>query len=823
MTIFKHTFWWCIFLLLMLMSLVVAVSNNLSRLVTLVNIIKPGMIQAQHLEGSLFSHISFDTFEYQDKRIHIRLNHGEMRWQLVSLRHPEIIVTRIQIDTVNIASQKGLEQQTKSVPSYNITLPFVKVSIQNLKINHLVMDDYLVNAIGVQAYYSPERWSIPKFQAEYEKVKLSLHADGQIGGAYPITIKLSAMPLKHTDHDAVQGQFSLVGDRSLYQWEGKLTGVAPIESRGTLRFIQDKKLVTLQGSWGDNRLNVEGDFPNRLQYNLSIPNPSILYPRFSGLKTSILATGNVQNNEGFILIKVAPGTYEPPKDSGMSFIKFEGGQLRLNLSHKMLAATGKLAIDHDKVIDIDLHLPQFQFSNNMNDQVIHGKINLSVRSLDFLNHFTKEAENIRGQALATFVLSGKLKHPEIEGTLALSNAELDLPAFGLHLRPITATLKNHGNQWSALASLGAAGGEHLDIKGEGQLFPDITGKITLIGDNFPALKTEEYHVTLSPKLTMDLQPDGYLITGSVTIPQATLKLPTFIKTTYLTDDVVVVKARSPAPTVPLTTKVDIQIKTGPNVFIDVQGLQGHVDGSLQVNQTPARPMYATGELAIRDGTYKAYNQDLTIDHGKLLFYGGPISNPIINLRAGRTFDKSSRLNSSDQLFDFNATNLQTIDFGDRLIVGVAVSGHINDPKISLFSVPATLSQADILSMLLIGKPASQASGASGQLLLTAVSAMNLDSGTKGAQLLNQFKSLGIDLDIKNSTQFNSKNNTNESRTGVVAGKAISNRLYLSYSMGLFIENSNVLTLKYLLNKYFSLQVTASDSGNGMDLLYNNHS
>jgi translocation and assembly module TamB len=53
----------------------------------------------------------------------------------------------------------------------------------------------------------------------------------------------------------------------------------------------------------------------------------------------------------------------------------------------------------------------------------------------------------------------------------------------------------------------------------------------------------------------------------------------------------------------------------------------------------------------------------------------------------------------------------------------------------------------------------------------------------------------------------------------VIGKSLSKRLYVSYNRGLRQTDANVLTLKYLLSTFFSLQVTASDAGNGIDLLY----
>ena len=149
-----------------------------------------------------------------------------------------------------------------------------------------------------------------------------------------------------------------------------------------------------------------------------------------------------------------------------------------------------------------------------------------------------------------------------------------------------------------------------------------------------------------------------------------------------------------------------------------------------------------------------------------------------------------------------------------------MTGHLNAHKIKLFSIPANLSQADILSMLLLGKPASQASKSGGQLLLTAISSMNLDTGTKGLQLLSQLKqTLGIDFNLQNNTRYNQATSPNADNTALVVGKSLSKRLYLSYNIGLLQTDSNVFTLKYLLNKFFSIQVTASDTGSGLDLLY----
>ena len=193
----------------------------------------------------------------------------------------------------------------------------------------------------------------------------------------------------------------------------------------------------------------------------------------------------------------------------------------------------------------------------------------------------------------------------------------------------------------------------------------------------------------------------------------------------------------------------------------------------------------------------------------------------MHIRAIRTFKKSdTNIANSNQLLDFSAASIDTTDVSSQTTVGVELSGRLNAHKIKLFSIPPTLSQSDILSMLILGKPASQASKAGGQLLLAAISSMNLDSGSKGLQLLEQLKqTLGVDFNVQDNPRYNQAASQTGDNTALVVGKSLSKRIYLSYNIGLMQNNNNVFTLKYLLNKFFSIQVTASDTGSGLDLLY----
>jgi translocation and assembly module TamB len=453
------------------------------------------------------------------------------------------------------------------------------------------------------------------------------------------------------------------------------------------------------------------------------------------------------------------------------------------------------------------------------NQTIDGKLNLQLQSLNFLEGLSKAGERLAGQLQIKLTAKGSLTKPVVAGELVFTNGSLSVPKSGLVFSPITAKLQSSNKHWQAQGSM-STGGHALTLKGQGNFSPQLSGQLNIQGENFPVIKTTGYVVNLSPQLTLVFNPTSFAITGTILIPSAQLKPISFSNTTNLSEDVVFVKKESATAPNPFNINTDVQIKMGQDVALDVKGLHGFLDGAIHVKQLPHGALSGIGELTIRDGKYKAYGQDLIVDEGQLLFTGGPIDNPSIRLRAIRKFSSTNSNEGSKQLLDFSAASLDTVDITSETTVGIELSGRLNASKIKLFSIPPTMSQSDILSMLILGKPASQASKSGGQLLLAAISSMNLDSGTKGLQLLDQLKqSLGIDFNLQNNPKYNQGTNQLGDGTALVVGKSLTKRIYVSYNVGLLQTDSNVLTLKYLLNKFFSIQVTASDSGSGLDLLY----
>ncbi|WP_165474678.1 translocation/assembly module TamB domain-containing protein [Legionella nagasakiensis] len=573
-------------------------------------------------------------------------------------------------------------------------------------------------------------------------------------------------------------------------------------------------------SLGANHLEINGTSIYQWQATASLPQPMLFHPALANLQTTLISDIKVTGpQQGKLTLTMTPGIYQSTLDKTLPPLRFQGGQLTANLSATGLKAAGHMQIDRHKQLDFNGQLPEFRLDDiDATKQTIQGTLNLHIDSLDFLAGVSPAIEKPHGRLDLKLSAEGKLNNPIVKGDITLNKASVFLPKLNLALSPIQAKLLTHGTQWTATGSIGAQS-KTLTMEGKGAFAPEMNGSITINGEQFPIVQTSEHKVHVSPSLSLDFKPDLIDIKGTILVPSANLKPINFSSSIDLTDDAVFVSDKQ--ETSPFNINADIELKMGQQVALDVKGLHGFLDGALKIRQIPQSEPFAVGELTIRDGKYQAYGQDLTIEEGQLIFTGGKISNPGIRLRAVRYFkNATANFASSNELFDFSSGNIQSINLGNKTTVGIEVSGRVDSPEIKLFSIPANLSQADILSMIILGKPASQASRSGGQLLLTAISAMNLDSGTKGLQLLDQLKqTLGFDFNIQSTSQYHQETNEVTDSTAFVVGKAITNRLYLSYNIGLFQEDSNVLTLKYLLNKFFSIQVTASDSGSGMDLLY----
>jgi len=770
----------------------------------------PGKLSVSGLSGRLIDQLAVEELTYTDQRGTVHMQQVDLHWRLRDLLHRQLNIDHLRIATVHYAGKEIKTLDLQAQASREVIL------IERL---NFVYSDQAVSLMG-EIQPSP---TLPLNALLTLKNQGKIRLTGDLK-RYELKGRLAAFQIKGNLDDGSRFQLLLSPDNAAIQpvhingnvangtfYARLLTQYNDNKLEGILRYADET--LHASANLGLNQVQVDGKFPSQLTLSARLPNPALLHPVLGPLKTSINISALLQDLQtGKLTVTIGKGEYEK--------ILFEGGQTVANLNAKGLDIKGQMNMDKDRIIQLSVNLPRFKLTAiNPATQALRGRIRFDINSLAFLKDLNPAIGEAQGKLQALLNLAGTLKKPRMEGDLKLLQARLSLPKLGIVLNPVQLDLHSKDNQWTVKSSL-VSNGHALAINGSGDFAPVVKGLLSIQGEMVPVVNTVEYVISASPKLTFEFTPSSLKMRGELLIPKAQIKPRAFTETVSLSDDVVFVTQANPAPN-PYNIDTDIQVTMGDEVVLGVKGLQGFLGGGVRVQQIPKGPMTATGELSIREGKYRAYGQDLLIEQGQLLFTGGLIENPGIRVRATRQFKSTSNtLAESSQIFNFNSNSAQSLDFGGKITVGIEVLGRLSKPKVRLFSIPSSMSQADILSMLLLGKPASQASQSGGQLLLTAVSALNLDAGSGGVQLLGQLKQkLGIDFNLANNTQYNQKTNQSTDNTAVVIGKSLSKRLYASYNVGLSQNDSNVLTLNYLLNKFFSIQVNASTTASGIDLLY----
>ncbi len=408
--------------------------------------------------------------------------------------------------------------------------------------------------------------------------------------------------------------------------------------------------------------------------------------------------------------------------------------------------------------------------------------------------------------------------------VALVSDSADVPPLKLVLRHVQ--LKAQGNTSGVMNWQGQAqsGQGVLYLKGTTALretaFPT---QFTLTGNNITVSNTNNYQIMATPDLRASYINKRLSVSGAILIPAAQIDLGGENGSAVeLSKDVVFV-GDDHKTTAELPIFASIQLKLGDRVHLHYEGLQTQLRGQLMINDAPDQATTGNGQINFVNGNYTYYGQTLKIRSGSQITFSGAVDNPILNIQAVKQVEAVP--DTPGSAGDIVPTNTELSSMAVlpgqplKIMVGVSVQGNVKSPQISLFSEPAILNQTDILSYLVVGQPSSQLGAGSAGALFSAISSMNSGGAGQLKETLQSLqKTVGVDFNVQSGAYVNPATNQTEQNTSVVLGKALSPKLYISYSVGI-LEELNALQVRYLLSKYWTLQSTSSTLGNGVDLLY----
>ena len=404
--------------------------------------------------------------------------------------------------------------------------------------------------------------------------------------------------------------------------------------------------------------------------------------------------------------------------------------------------------------------------------------------------FPGTVQESRGNMDLDLQVDGPWKKPNLKGTIQFTNAGAFLPGLGIRVEDLSTRCQVR-NEQILIESFQARSGQGR-IEGNGAIWlknwevQRYEGKIW--GDKFQTFYLPDLRIQSSPKLNFQGDLKNLSVRGEVLLPEVLIHAVAPSGMVRPSSDVVIIDQ-------PLTRAgsfsldMEVRMVLGDRVMVKAGGIDARFAGNLDVKTVSVKSdqITARGEIRVVEGTYVGYGFNLRIDRGRLIFAGGPVDNPALDILALR------RTDDLESFYDIK--------------VGVTILGNLKRPIVKLYSIPA-MKDEDILSYLVSGRPYDRQSANLSLLMMGAGALLAGDSLSTVDQLKSK---MGIDkVDIESQSG-------DLSRSMVTIGKYLTPELYLSYGYSLF-DSEQVLKVRYKISKSWEVEAQRG-SAIAVDLYY----
>jgi len=442
--------------------------------------------------------------------------------------------------------------------------------------------------------------------------------------------------------------------------------------------------------------------------------------------------------------------------------------------------------------------------HDVGDQPLSGAVRASDLDLTFLPALApNEIRAASGLARIELQLAGSRRAPQLSGRAVVEDGSLQLARLGSIYDDIAVTLDMTADRVQLMNLQASAGGGAVRGAGGLDLSPgaDRAFLLTLTFEKFLALKNRGNEAVLSGVLRFAGTPATPTLTGTIDVERAVLRLPPFIAPTepvaHADPTIEVVgmrqslepaaQASPPETTLDDRLRLDVAVRLPGNAWIRRHDANVEVSGDLRLTKAPHGTLRTHGNLDSRRGWYAFQGRRFT-------------------LRAGTvTFPESGEEPSVDITGAYRA---------DEYSVIAQVKGPSSKPELTLWSEPA-LDQADILSVLLFGKPVGRLNGAQ------AASLQEQTVGLAGGYAVGQLgasvrDALGLDtLDVElpqgaaGDGQFR-------------VGRNITRDVFVSFAHQFGSSIAEVVSAEYAITPRISIRGSTSTLGNTAIDFFVNH-
>ncbi|HGG58508.1 MAG TPA: hypothetical protein ENK26_01145, partial [Gammaproteobacteria bacterium] len=312
-----------------------------------------------------------------------------------------------------------------------------------------------------------------------------------------------------------------------------------------------------------------------------------------------------------------------------------------------------------------------------------GELAAELNDLSVISAFAPQLQAVQGRLGSDLKFGGTLKAPRIGGELALTG-------FGAEIPQVAMTLHD---TWIKVHD---AGDGILDIKGEaqsGQGKLALSGQVdpgkraltlSIQGDQFQVADSKTLKAVIAPDLNIAMDARGMRVEGRILVPSAYINAKGAGGdggVIGVSKDVVLVENGEPTQKKQAASPLDLNLRIdlGDDIRVEVADFSGALKGGLRVEQSGNVAPRATGMIEIVNGDYLVYGQQLKIQRGRILFGGGPVDNPRLEIDVARRVEAYN------------------------VLAGAKIRGNAQAPQLQLYSEPP-MPDASILSYMLLGQP-----------------------------------------------------------------------------------------------------------------------
>lgn len=462
---------------------------------------------------------------------------------------------------------------------------------------------------------------------------------------------------------------------------------------------------------------------------------------------------------------------------------WESVSLETNLDQNKLLAQWLLDVTDNGDISGQLTVPNVIAK----DKTIDGILKLSTFNLDFLKPIIGEYSQVKSNITTDLTFNGPMLHPKVIGSLVVDEMLIKGDISPVDVNSGRLAVDFSGYQAVLNAAIQTPDGE-LDLVGDAdwQRLEDWHANLRVFAEELMVDLPPMVKIKVVPDMTINVKPTLAKITGNINLPWGRIlveELPSSA-VSVSKDQVILDASLQPIDdfnAIPFNIETDINISIGDDFKLNAFGLQGGLIGRLNVAQKDKGP-FITGEINIKDGSYRSFGQDLVIKEGKILM-NGPADQPYVSIKAIRNPDNTA----------------------DDVIAGVKVTGPADEPEVSIFSEPA-MPQANALSYLLRGQNIDGEAG--GNAMTTALIGLSLaKSGRVVGEIGQAFGVQDLQLDTAG---------TGDDSQVTVSGYILPG-LQVKYGVGIF-SSVGEFTVRYRLMQDLYLEaVSGLDSA--VDILY----